>query len=1613
MNIKSIISVALVATALSVGFYAAKAAVGSDLIAVSTPQQLIPPHISNTASKPMMMLASSKDHTLFFPIYTDYEDIDSDGVIDTGFKPNYKYYGYFDSAKCYAYSTADGRFNPDSMAVMKGDRITCNASKSLWSGNFMNWATMTRLDTIRKMLYGGKRFVDGVPSGTGTTASSLTVLERANLSMDSHSFAKFYSGLDIRDYTPFTTQALTKTTGVNAGKYAGLTICNRSDVNTSVGNPVLRMAKGNYRLWAMTEGKSGAVCSWLPENNVAVLGGKSSRYFYDIDKGNGLIAHESAIPTVGSDGATYDTIGPEIYARVKVCDPLMLGEERCQAFPKNSTANYKPYGIFQEFGLNENSNTAARAEFGLITGSYDKNLTAGVLRKNIGDFLGEINLENGVFCHSAGATCSVQGGRNIEAGAIKSFDNIQLAGRTGAKDYDGTLDNQDNPPSGQREGVLTAWGNPIGEMVAQSLRYFAGGSSTNPSSTVADAVLNMPVATWKDPLAIDDDNRNRLYGNPICRPMYVMALSSSGLSFDENAQSDFSVLPNKAPSLRNLNDYVDAVGINEEIVGAKGLRSVGSVAGDFGQDCTKKQLNKLSDATGVCPDAPAVKGTWQVAGAALYANTSKIRDMAGIQNLPSDIKKIQDVLKVKTLAASLQGGVPRVEVLIPNSNPKKYVYITPESLWAVNDKIMPGGILAFQAISVGESYGAFFVTWNDRLAGGDYDMDLAGFLRYDISQSATGGYDLSITTDVINVGGGLVGTHGFSVMGTDRDGRYLTHRAFAYNMDTTGVYRGRPLDAAAGYLCKDVPYTPNLGERCNVAFNARFVYDEDYKHVEIFKMVGVDDVLMQDPLWYAAKYGFANSSEKNADGNYVDMSPADFLQSVKNNREAWDKQRADGTLGSDGAPDGFFLARRPELLENQLRKTLENMAQISNAAPALSTTVLVEGALKYAVRFDGQAISGQLEAYKLKSNGEFSTAPSWEAGELLQANSVKDQGNSREIITNSGVNGVPFRWGSVPADYKTQMTTASLNKLSAAHAELAMAYIRGDQTLEAGRGLRQRGTTLLGPLVNSSPWVQQRPMAAWGDVSDYSAFYSAQKNRKNLLWIGANDGMLHAFDAETGREVFAYVPGALANRLAEIPLQRNVRTSVNGVDFVTGNQSQPEGTLWPYVDGNAFTADVKVGADWRTYVFGALGRGGRGVFALDATTVDGLKENRAASVFKWQFTSADDTDLGYQVADVKIHQASNQASPIARLNNGKFAMIIGNGQRSTTGKAVLFILYMDGPDTSGNWTGQYKKIVVDAGSGNGLSTPRWEDVDGNGTADWVYAGDLKGNVWKFDLTNADPTKWVPAFGLEATDTRAATPLFTAMDTTDAQKPVRQPITTAPELVYMASGGVMVNVVTGNAFAAGDFGGSTRQSAYGVWDKGAALTNPQLMRRSYARRSDGTVVVESSTAAVMDWSKYQGWAIDLPAGGEAGLSDPSYDAGVLSFVSTRPKTALNECSTMPANTLYTVDPISGLPERNTQGTVTVDGTQILVAGKDIGDPKVRMVSNRRPAPKVACQKGDPGCACTGSDCSKDAPVCGAGQRSLTALGRGTDATICYSTSPRLQWREISGLRTYPN
>lgn len=1559
----------------------------------------VPPNVGVAGNiKAMMMLTTSKDHTLFGPMYTDFEDLDGDGTIDVTFKPDFKYYGYFDATKCYKYSTSNARFEPDTNASVTGGRYVCGADAQ-WAGNFLNWATMTRLDIVRKMLYGGQRFVDGTTD---------TVLQVARLSRDSHSFVKYYRGTDIRDYTPFTTTNLTKTGGSNPNVYGGLSMCvqaNNND-NGATGTPQIRLAKGNYRMWATVEG--GTVCQW----GSGTLGNKLSRYYGGTAayQGNGGINHESNPPNEANDGA-YGASASTLNARVQVCVANKLGGENCQAYGSGASLVYKPIGLLQSYGTPQAGSTSARAEFGLMTGSYDENLKAGALRKNVADLSDEVKPSTGQFCFSSGAGCSgtLSDGRSYTStGAIKALDSIVLYGKTGGN-YDGSAVQL---PSELSNGTLSAWGNPVGEMVVQALRYYAGLASANPASSTRDSSVSMPVASWIDPLSNANTVRTSAYGNSVCRPLNVLAISSSALSFDGNdADAAFATLSNR--SRGSLADFTNAVGTAESIHGT--LRSVGNVSDTWGEECSAKTVNSLAQVNGICPEAPAVGGTYKIAGAALYGNTNPVRNVA---SPPPDLP--DDALRVKTYAASLAGGVARVEVPIPGTNPKKYVYIIPEGLWASNGnaKKMPGAMLTFNAISSSATHGAFMVTWNDSLFGGDYDMDIAGYLRYDIVAAtptlpSPSGYLLKITTDIINVGAGWSGSHGFSVMGTNRDGRYITHRHG--NSDSV-------ISSTPGYLCglNDYRNSTNLSTvaipangvfpgipagmlsanrgdwACATSSGWNAVQDRDSPIAITIPMVGAEAVTLKDPLWYAAKYGSFNPTNKKDNTELPNLSGE------------WDVERNDGASCSgancsDGEPDGYFLARRPELLEKRLEALLRKITSGSNSSPAVSSSQLTAGGYLYMASFSKENLWGTVKAFQLSNAGTFNLE-AWDGAKKLAELPLP----SRQVITNLGTQGVPFTSTSIPSTSAsfTALKGTGGTLLSDAQVLDLIAYARGDRSKEVPNGpwrVRALDVTkpvsssnppyLMGSIVNASPWLQSPPTARQlptsGSEPTYKSFMEARANRRAVLWAAANDGMLHAFAAsgnDLGAPLLSYVPSPILGRLRDLSL-------------ATNNQ------LTAGVDGSPFTADVLTGNTWKTYLFNSLGRGGKAVFALDVTDTANLNESQAATIYKWTFSSDDDADLGHVLVDVKSHPDTYQASAVVRMENGKYALLIPNGVNSTNGKAFVYVLFVDGPDTGGAWTvgTHYIKLATDNVTNNGMVGVNWADTDRDGKADTLYGTDLKGRLWKFDVRSSNPAEWSIAF--------SGQPMFKAEENGN---PI--PVMTPPVVSFPGFGGVMVGFGTGKSLVPGDFpySGFT-QRFYSIYDKANwGTTNPipsnlsTMLGRTATRDSvTGDVIITNATeingttvkTSQFDKNTNGGWYLNFPAdntgltlNSEMLLSSAEVAVGTLYFSTVRPApTAINRCFRDPQTTFYAIDPIVGTPKVTNLGTVekSVNGqtVKVNIAGKDGGGTQKRAIG-------IMIVNGK-------------RTVVGAGSNSVGAVDVKSGADV---TPARSQWREVPNMRT---
>lgn len=1514
---------ALTLTALQPGW-----AQSTDSAYRSSALGLYPPNIGFGTGGPMVMLAASKDHTLFSPIYTDYEDIDGDGTDDFTFKPSYTYYGYFDASKCYKYNanhSTGGRFEPVAAADTSGGFKSCLASTSgRWSGNFLNWATMTRIDVVRKTLYGGMRRED---------SASDTTLEMAQLATDAHSFVKYYSGADLKHFTPFDQAA-------DMGN-EGLTICNRgSDWFGVSGFPMMRLAKGNYSLWATIRGE---VCNWSGERpRDPYKFGEKVRKFYDkygpsrgsIPSGDPT-SHKTSLPAK----TDLSGVSAELAVRVQVCKADLLGNERCKAYGSGTSKVYKPVGLLQEFATTDSDARAAQAEFGLITGSYDSNLKGGFLRKNMGSINDEIDRVSGRFCHKLGSEELTSVGNRCRTtnGIVKAFDRIRLYS---AGDYNNALSGADrtgvpNPeflrPQDLRNGDHASWGNPMSEMITQALAYFAGDSvsaqtilgMSSTADTGRDAEVGLPVGlTVKDPLddtsdaSIDPASgrlRSQMYGKGMCRPLHVLAISSGTVSFDtDEAGSADDVYQTVTPFFSRVNSsdtiasLTNKVGENEGINGTG--RSVGSNSAGFGEDCTLKSIGTvvtqgLAQVAGVCPEAPGIKGSYLGAGAAYAANTRAIRPLGttsvSVGGSTVDRSKLPaHALRVKTYAASLAGGVARIEVPVGDTGRK--VYITPESSWRHDrydiNTLMPGAMLTFRALDVGSDpsnpkrkFGSYIVTWNDAQFGGDYDEDLTGFIRWEIQPMADGSdaYELKVMTDVFAMSAGAQGAHGFSIIGVEDlgssssyspPGRYLTHGANGFS----SISECKAWEAASdqdNYL-RFCSYDNDGMNNGSGNFDG-YVWPTKFKGQDVdfadkggltstvtrtFKVTtGVEGVTLRDPLWYIAKYGSFDTGEPSgtfsASVNALPDKPAAGKQ-VNWDRQDNSNPDCAGTSCADGEPDGYFLARRPELLEARLRQLLGSIAASSNSAPAVSATQLLVDEFKFQASFSRDEFKGTVEAFQLNNQGVFATTPVWDGGVRLELFGA----SNRVVISNLGQVGVPFTSdmlsGTSGQPYLNALLGLSSEQTATTaqrqQAEALVNYMRGVRSEEGSR-FRSRGPDgqgIMGPVVSSTPWVQDHRFAArYSDgvfpstVPSYRAYVQSKSSGQGLLWVGANDGMLHGLRVSDGNPVLSYVPSPLVGRLASA-------LSVSNTENVA------------LMDGSPFTADVLVPSAsqtgtsqvWRTYLFSSLGRGGRALFALDVTPAASLSTTAASSIFKWMFTAQDDawsdgttseaSDLGFNVQDPVRHNVSGQATPAVYLNDGNFWLLHPNGHRSDSGRAVLFLFKMTGPGTTA-WrdpisgaTNGYVKIPTQLqDEGNGLMGVTWVDLDNNETADLVYGTDLKGQLWRFDIRDRNPANWRvglydPAID-GAAERKEGIPLFTAKDASGEVLP----ITSAPVATFPTYGGIMLSFGTGRALESGDFPDVSRaQRFFTVWDRGGYAGD-----RTFAVRQ----VVDPSTNELVD------------------------------------------------------------------------------------------------------------------------------------------------------------------
>ncbi|KZC16365.1 hypothetical protein RHOFW510R12_07955 [Rhodanobacter sp. FW510-R12] len=421
-----------------------------------------------------------------------------------------------------------------------------------------------------------------------------------------------------------------------------------------------------------------------------------------------------------------------------------------------------------------------------------------------------------------------------------------------------------------------------------------------------------------------------------------------------------------------------------------------------------------------------------------------------------------------------------------------------------------------------------------------------------------------------------------------------------------------------------------------------------------------------------------------------------------------------------------------------------------------------------------------------------------------------------------------------------------------------VAWLRGDRTVEQlaspTPGTLRARTAVLGDIVNSSPtWVGAPVAAANPDVfSDglygssvsppengssaqaYSAFASTNATRLNVVYVGSNDGFLHGFEAganktdgtydatkNDGKEVLGFMPSAVLSSAATVSL------------------TNPTYVHNYFVDATPTAGDLFYGNAWHTWLVGGVGTGGSEIYALDITDPTKFTESTASSVVIGDWTSATTglSNLGQTVG-----------SPIiTRMHNGQWAIIFGNGLGSGKSAGV----YIGLVSSTGAVTFQFLDTGVgSATSANGIAYVASADLDGDHIADYLYAGDQQGNVWRFDVTSKTATSW----GVSKFGNAAATPLFVAKD--GSATPKLQPITTATTIAAIKTGSVnrvMVLFGTGQktplTATSPDVYATGTQTFYGIWDWDMTAWNAAAsLKRQYASLTGTQAIARSALLA---------------------------------------------------------------------------------------------------------------------------------------------------------------------
>lgn len=1512
-----------------------------------------------------------------------------------------EYLGYFDPNKCYSYDTGNGWFSPIGAA-------SSHACSGAWSGNFLNWSSMTGLDEFRYAMTGGNRVVD-----TATT----TVLERSYQSGQGGT-SNFPDKSWTSDGTSTPYSANTPLTIKNQGNGNQMVVYpNGSDVASCV-NPTV--VGGTFSCGSLTQKSNGASGSCT-----AYAGTGSSNDPYrctSFGAFGGVTPSSATTKTIatGTGAASANTTvtctNPGLTPSPFQCSLSMSGgyTGSCATWSGDGSSA-SPYTC-SSFGAFSNGQVFSPSNSGNSIGSFSSTVPGQQTSETVScTVAGAGPTASCTLANGDVAMCSVW--NNKRPAVCTSFGFTRNGGTTNAEIY----------VSSSRSGSSTV-------TIGRNSYYDTYRITYTPQTTATVYYVSAYPGTDSAGFYYVSDY-NLAYGNAVAMNVRVKVCDSS-IGPESNCKQYGSALK-PTGSIQDNGDvmrfgvmsYFQANDTDNAVLRSK-MKYVAPTRYSSAGTTVSNNLSEWSATDGTFtanPDGADAATANSYIGAA--SNTGVINYINKFGSSSHTYKTYDDVGKLyyeslkylrglsptpdfyKGARASNSDGFPVItswDDPVLYSCQKNYIITMGDShTWC--DKRLPGGSYASANNAVCNAY-----------------TDSNGNSHSADSGALPGDSAVNVTTST-NTVGALEGL-----------GNIATNYTGAGNAAGFGM-AGLASWAASQDIRPDIPgsqhvqtYVIDVEENKDCGYESQFWLASKY---------GLPNAYASDGSWLAANNPSMGTTTLPA-GNCASRPPPGYV--------------AGG--GNVGWPNNLLRAGDPLSLIASVKSALSSIvAQIGDEAALAQSSGTLDtgtGAYIYRASYNSAGWQGDLQAISISTAGVVNSTPAWRASAMLpmaaQRNiftfndGLKTDGSS-ETTTNSrrGVafTGVGFpNLSSAQQDLLNRNDFGSVDNLGTDRVN----WIRGDQSKEAylpgtttanpnaNNGWRSR-TSLIGDVIDSNPVFVSRPSSQPG--AGFATFAANAASRTPAIYVGSNDGLLHAFDASytldtsgqpvptstSGKELFAYVPSAVYKNLPKLMNPNYVHKF-----FVDGSPVVGDACF-----GNTPGTPCDDATKWKTMLVGGLNAGGQGIYALDVTNPAAFDSTKVL----WEFTDADDPDLGYTFG-----------KPIIRkLNNNKWAVIFGSGfnntatdsHSSTTGRAYLYILYADGPGAGNPWTinTNYFKIALPSPSEgaspslplsppNGMASIAGVDRDQNGTLDIVYAADRNGNVWKVDLTSAtapssgSPT-WASAFGTAS----APLPLFTAM--TGGASPAAQQITTGLQVALHPRGGYIVTFGTGSWVDVTDpIGPFKTDTFYGIWDKDDGVTRvtrdklqPQgvvgWVDSSGASCTAGTAncyavmstcapnyttsaqtvgttpLCPASLVAPANTTQQLGWYFDLPGSGERTRSDePKISSGIVTFTTLTPGS--DPCTGNTVGMEYNLSVLTGgAPSRavyvfpgNSTGlipTTSLPGANgssvsVVVVGKMIaGGASDNPITfrYRPPASVVSPPSGmvpPPSSPCTGTDCN---------------------------------------------